>query len=312
MRAFIIRRFFTSLLALSVASMVIFGASRLLGDPRHNLLPQQGYGFNEVEWKKAGDKLHLNDPIPIQYAYWVYDVIRGDFGQDLIDRHRINKKIVPRLWPTAMLAGFSWVIATLIGIPLGILSAVKRNTIWDLMGRIVAMLGYSLPTFWVGILLILIFAVWLRWLPAATMGTGGGFPLKHIILPSITLGWVAMAGYVRLVRSSMLEIMDSEYIKLARAKGVSENIVIWKHGFRNAAIAPLTYGGLLLAGLITGSVAAETVFAWPGIARWAVEAIWTNNLPVLVATTLVFTVAYIVLNFLVDILYVFVNPRVRY
>lgn len=313
MQSFIIRRFFTSLLALSIATMAIFAMSRTLGDPRMNLLPEQGYGFDQEEWERAGERLHLNDPLPIQYGYWVIDTLQGDLGQDLTDRFQVKDKLIPRLWPTAMLAGVAWIVATVIGIPLGVLSAIRRGSFLDLTGRTIAMLGYSLPTFWVGIVLILIFAVWLGWLPAATMGTSGAlFPWKYLILPGITLGWVALAGYVRLVRSAMLEIMDSEYIKLARAKGVSEFYVVWKHGFRNAAIAPLTYGGILLAGLITGSIAAETVFAWPGIARWSVEAVWTNNLPVLVATTTIFTVSYIFLNFLVDILYSVVNPRVRY
>jgi peptide/nickel transport system permease protein len=197
-----------------------------------------------------------------------------------------------------------------IGIPLGVLSAVKRGGWLDYIGRTFAVLGQTLPTFWIGILGVLVFAVILGWLPSGTMGEG--FSPKHYVLPTATLGWFAAAGYVRLVRSAMLDVMDSEYIKLARAKGVGTNSIVWKHGFRNAAIAPLTYSGLLLGGLISGSVAVETVFAWPGIARFAVTAVQTNNFTVVAIVTLIFTAVYVVTNFFVDILYAFVDPRIRY
>ena len=310
MRKFIARRIVTSLVALIISTMIIFAISRMMGDPRVNLLPAQGYGLNQSEWEAAGRRLHLDKAIPIQYLFWLGDLLRGDLGQDLVDRREITSKLIPKIGPTMLLAISAWIFATVLGPPLGVLAAVKRGSIWDLLGRSIAISGQSLPTFWVGILGILIFAVWLRWLPVGTMGEG--FPIRHLVMPVVTLGWLAMAGYVRLVRSSMLEVLDSEYIKLARAKGVGEFSVIWKHGFRNAVIAPLTYGSLLLAGLITGSVAVETVFAWPGIARWAVEAVFTNNLPVLVAVTLIFTVLFVVTNFLVDILYALADPRVRY
>jgi peptide/nickel transport system permease protein len=179
------------------------------------------------------------------------------------------------------------------------------------MGRTFAVLGHSLPGFWLGIVAILIFAVWFELLPAGTMGLHG-VSWKNFVLPVAVLAWLPMAGYVRLVRSSMLEILDAGYITLARAKGLSERVIIWKHGLRNAIIAPLTFGGLLLANLVRGSVAVETVFAWPGIARWGVQAVWANNFNVLVLVTLVFTLGYVVMAVLVDILYGIVDPRIRY
>ena len=209
-----------------------------------------------------------------------------------------------------MLAGAAWILATAIGVPLGILSAVKRGTVWDYLGRGFAVLGHSLPSFWIGIAAILIFAVWLGWLPSGTMGVHGT-SWKNFVLPTVILAWLPMAGYTRLVRSSMLEILDSEFVKLARAKGVPDTVVVWKHGLRNAVIAPLTFSGLLLAGLITGSVAVETVFAWPGVARWGVQAVNNNNLNVLVTVTLVFTLAFVVLAFVIDLLYVVLDPRIR-
>ena len=292
------------------ATIIIFAASRLLGDPTVLLLPEEGYGLDSDELEKARKRLHLDKPVPLQYAFWVGDLLQGDLGQDLGDRHPISTKLRDKLPPTLQLGFAGYILATLIGIPLGVLSAVKRGSVWDMAGRIFALLGQSLPAFWIAILAILIFAVWLEWLPAGTQGEG--FSLKHYILPTLTLAWLPAAGYLRLMRSAMLEVLDSEYVKLARAKGVAVNTVIWKHAFKNALIAPLTLSGLILAGFITGSVSVEVVFGWPGIARLAVEAIQTNNLTTLSVITLIFTLIYVVLNFAVDIIYGAIDPRIRY
>ncbi len=310
MRAFVLRRFGTSLLALFGATILVFGLSRFLGDPRVLLLPDQGYGMDPSVWQKAFEDLHLDDPVPVQYAYWLWDLLRGDLGLDLQDRAPLAPKLPAKFGPTFRLALASWVLATLVGIPLGVVSAVRRGSVMDYFARTFALLGQTLPTFWIAILSILVFAVWLHWLPVA--GMGEGIAIRNYVLPSLTLGWFAAAGYMRLVRSAMLDVLDSEYIKLARAKGVGNTAIVWKHAFKNAAIAPLTYSGLLLGGLISGSIAVEVVFAWPGIARYGVDAVSTNNFTVLAVVTLIFTTAYVVLNFLVDILYAFVDPRIRY
>ncbi|MEX0761202.1 MAG: ABC transporter permease [Dehalococcoidia bacterium] len=309
MKRFIIRRLFTSILALVGVTVIVFSMSRMVGDPRILLLPQQGYGMNQQEWDAAASRLHLDRAIPVQYGYWIADILRGNLGMDLADRTPIAPKLTQKFGPTLTLSLSAWLLAIVVGVPLGVLSAVKRNSLLDYVARAIAIGGQSLPTFWVGILAILLFAVWLGWLPVGTMGEG--FAIRNLILPTIILAWLPLAGYVRLVRSAMLDIMDSEYIKLARAKGVVEWTVIWKHGFRNAIIAPLTFAGLTLAGLISGSIAVETVFSWPGIARYAVEAVWNNNLPVLAIVTLLFTVAFVVANFLVDVLYAYLDPRIR-
>lgn len=311
MAKFIFRRFITSFLALIVSTMVVFVISRGISDPAVLLLPQEGYGMDPVEFEKLKDSLHLNDSVPVQYWYWISGISQGDWGLDFATRQPIAPKLQEKWWPTAQLALSAFVVATVLGIPLGILSAVKRGTYLDLGGRSFAMLGQSLPTFWLGIVGIFIFSVRLGWLPSGTMQEEGFFLNKNLIMPTIVLAWLPMAGYLRLVRSAMLEVLDSEYIKLARAKGVSPQSVIWKHSFRNAILSPLTFAGVLLAGLITGSVAVETIFAWPGIARWAVEAVFSNNLTVLGAVTLVFTFFFIAANFVVDILYAFVDPRLR-
>lgn len=292
------------------ATIIIFAASRVLGDPTVLLLPEEGYGLDSAELEKARQRLHLDKPVPLQYAFWVGDLLQGDLGQDLGDRHPISTKLRDKLPPTLQLGFAGYILATLIGIPLGVLSAIKRGSVWDMIGRAFALLGQSLPAFWIAILSILVFAVWLEWLPAGTQGEG--FSIKHYILPTLTLAWLPAAGYLRLMRSSMLEVLDSEYVKLARAKGVGVNTIIWKHAFKNAAIAPLTFSGLVLAGFITGSVSVEVVFGWPGIARLAVEAVQTNNLTTISVITLMFTLIYVVANFVVDVIYGMIDPRIRY
>ena len=216
-----------------------------------------------------------------------------------------------RLPPTLKFALTSYIFAGVIGIPLGVLSAVSRGSLWDYVGRGFALFGQALPVFWVGIMLILIFSVKLRWFPTGTLGEGF-FSWKYYVLPTITLGWIAAATYLRLVRSSMLEILDSEFIKLARAKGVSYNTLIWKHGFRNALIAPLTFSSLLLTGFITGAVVTETIFAIPGLGRLAFQAINNNDFPIMVGVVLVWTALYVTMNFFTDMIYALVDPRIRY
>ena len=261
MRGFIIRRLFTSVIVLIGATMVIFALSRLLSDPKQLLLPEDAYGITQEMLDELEAQLNLDKPVPVQYAYWLWDLMRLDLGRDLADRQLIAPRLPGKIGPTVKLAAASWILATIVGIPLGVLAAVKRGSVWDYAGRIFALLGQTLPTFWVGIILILVFAVWFRLLPAGTMGEG--FNLKNWILPVVTLAWLGAAGYMRIMRSAVLEVLDSEFVKLARTKGVTNNMVIWKHAVQNAMIAPLTLSGLLLAGFITGSVSVEVVFGWP-------------------------------------------------
>jgi len=310
LRRFIVRRLFTSVLALLGATIIIFSASRLLADPVSLFTPNEGYGMTKEEYKRVVAQLHLDRSVPIQYGYWLADLVRGDLGRDLSDRNLIGPKLAKRIMPTLKLALAGWILATVVGVPLGVLSAMRRGSVLDYVGRTFAVLGQTLPVFWVAIIAVLIFSVQLKWLPSATMGEG--FAVRNYVLPTIALAWFPVAGYVRIVRSSMLDVLDSEYIKLARAKGVSNATVIWKHAFKNAALAPLTFAGLLLGGFIAGSVAVETVFAWPGLARYAVEAVQTNNFTVIAVVTLIFTGVYIVANFVIDILYAFLDPRIHY
>ncbi len=293
------------LLSLVGATIIVFSLSRLAGDPRYLFL-SSGYSSKEI-WDAWGEEYGLDKPLIAQYGIWFAKAIRGDFGQSLSTGYPTFDVIRRQIPATLQLASAAWVFVILTGLPLGVLSAVRRGTMWDLAGRTFALFGQALPPFWLGIMLILIFSVRLEWLPTSQRGGP-----DHYVLPAITLGWLASAGMLRLIRSSMLEVLDSEYIKLARAKGVRGPAVIWKHALRNALIAPLTYAALLLAGFLTGTVVTETVFAWPGLGRLTVTAINNNDFPVMTAAVLVFTVLYLLVVFMVDIAYAFVDPRIRY
>lgn len=308
---FLIRRIGFGILALIGATLLTFSLSRAAGDPRYLYAQEGGYGITQERWDALGEELGLDKPIIWQYAVWLGNMVKGNWQESLIDRKSVFDKVKISLPVTLKLAFSSFLFATVVGVPLGVLSAVKRGSIIDLLGRGFALFGQALPVFWVAIMLILLFSVRLKWLPTGTLGEGL-FPWKFYVLPTITLGWIAAASYLRLVRSAMLEILDSEFIKLARAKGVSTNSVIWKHGFRNALIAPLTFSALLLTGFITGAVVTESIFAINGLGRLAFGSIQDNDFPVMVAVVMVFTTFYVVMNFLTDMLYALIDPRIRY
>ena len=310
MTRFIIRRVAYMILTMVVATLLVFSLSRVVGDPRLLYVQEGGYGLSPEAWDALGVKLHLDKPVAVQYLYWLRDAVQLDLGDSMLDRKPVSEILYDALGPTLQLAFFGWIFATAVGIPLGVLSAVKRGSVWDYLGRGIALLGQTLPVFWVGIMGILIFAVQLRWLPVGTMPDE--FSFKHFIMPAITLGWFSAAGYLRLTRSAMLDVMDSEYIKLARAKGVNSTMVLWKHAFRNAIIAPPTFSSLVLAGFITGAIVTETVFSWPGLGRLAFTAVDDNDFPLIVGLMLLFTFMFLVVNLITDILYAYVDPRIRY
>lgn len=310
MTRFIIRRVGYMMVTMLVATLLVFSLSRIVGDPRLLYVQEGGYGLSPEAWDALGVKLHLDQPVAVQYLYWLKDAVRGDLGDSMLDRKPVVEIMFDATGATLQLAFFGWMFATLVGIPLGVLSAVKRGSVWDYLGRGVALLGQTLPVFWVGIMGILIFAVQLGWLPVGTRPEE--FSAKHYVMPAITLGWFSAAGYLRLTRSAMLDVMDSEYIKLARAKGVNATVVLWKHAFRNAIIAPLTFSSLVLAGFITGAIVTETVFSWPGLGRLAFSSVDDNDFPVMVGLMLLFTFMFLFVNLITDILYAYVDPRIRY
>ena len=311
MGPFLIRRLLFTFISVIGATAFVFTLSRMAGDPVLLYAKPAGYGMTEEYLDNLRKELGTDKPLVVQYLLWMGRVVRGDLGRTLLARQSVAKVIREKIFNTFQLAFAGWMFATLVGVPLGVLSAVKRGTFWDYLGRAFALFGQALPPFWIGLVGILIFAVYLGWLPAAFKGDG--ISVKHFILPAITIGWGASAGYVRLTRSAMLEILDSEFVKLARAKGLSGSMVIWKHALRNAIIPPLTFSFLLLAGLLNGAVVAEVVFAWPGLGRVAlVQAVNNNDFPLLTGAVLVFILIYLVVSFSADVLYALIDPRIRY
>ncbi len=316
MRGYLLRRAYFALLSLLAATMIVFGLSRVKGDPLLVYTQEGGgYGLSEQQKEEISKYLGLDKPLVVQYLVWVGNSLRGDFGKTLLDRAPVYGLIKGKLGATAQLAAAAWIFAVVTGVPLGVLSATRRGGALDYVGRAFALFGQALPQFWIAIMAIVIFAVQLDWLPAsgrALPGDSVGDQIKHFVLPTVTLGWLGSATYLRLVRSSMLEVLDSEFVKLARAKGVPAWKVVWKHALRNALIAPITYSSLFLAGFITGATVVELVFAWPGIGRLALTAVDNNDFALLTGIVLFFAAAYIFFNFVADVLYGWVDPRIRY
>jgi len=304
MQRYISIRIFQAVITLLILSLAVFLSVHLTGDPAAYLLgPEAG----RMEYEQIKQNMGLDKPLPVQYALFLGRVVRGDFGNSHITGRSARGLLLERFPATLQLAGVAFVLTIVIGIPLGILSAVKRDSIFDQIGKLFAVAGIAAPSFWIAIMLILLFGGILRWLP--TYGRGG---VEHFILPAFVLSWHSMAGVLRLSRSSMLEVLDSEYVKFARIKGLSESLVIYKHALKNAVIPVLTFSGLTLAGLLNGSVAIEVVFAWPGIGRLMLEGISRRDFPVVQATVLAAGFLYIATALVVDILYAYVNPRIRF
>ncbi len=311
MAQFFARRLLFMFISVVGATVVIFTLSRVAQDPRELFVPDSGYGISPEAWEELGNKLGFDKPVVVQYFLWLGRMLKGDFGESLSMQQPVSTIIGGKIGATVQLAIGGWIVAIIVGVPIGVLAAVKRGSVFDYLGRGVALFGQALPAFFVGILLILIFAVHFRWLPVGTRPQS--FDFTYYLLPCITLGWAPAAGIMRLTRSSMLEIMDSEFVKLARAKGVSNFKIIWKHALRNSLIPPLTSALLLMAGFLNGALVVETIFAWPGIGWIALSrAVYDNDLPLLLGTVFVFIAIYLVFALLADILYAFIDPRIRY
>jgi peptide/nickel transport system permease protein len=291
--------------------------SRLAGDPLLIYAKPGGYGMSPQRVADLSKKLGLDKPLAVQYLMWQGRVLTGDLGKTIVSETPVSRLVGERIMPTLQLGLTSSVFAIVLGLPLGVISAVKKGSVWDYVARIIALVGQAAPQFWIALMAILLFAVTLGWLPVGTSGPDdvsffSWAKLKYLVMPTVTLGWGPAAAILRLTRSSMLDVMDSEYVKLARAKGVSSNLVIWKHAFRNAVLQPLTVAALTLAGFVTGAVVIERIFAWPGIGQLTINAVWNNDFPTLTSTVLILTAVYVVLNFVADIGYMWLNPVIRY
>ena len=304
MQKFLIRRFIIIIITLFTVSVIAFGMVRSTGDPRSLLLADFA---SREQWDRLGEELGLNKPYYHQYALFAKDMVRGDFGDSIQERRPVLGIIAGHLWATFELGIAAFLFSLVVGIPLGVYSSVQRGSILDRFAMVVALVGQSAPSFWLGIMFIFLFAVRFEWVPPS-----GRQDWNSIVLPMITLSWVFIAGNLRIMRSAMLEVMDSEYIKLARAKGVSSRSIIWKHALRNALIPPLTFAGVNMSALMTGAVTTELVFAWPGIGQLAVQAMRSADYPLLQGIIIVFTLMYLAGSLIVDVLYGYIDPRIRY
>ena len=304
MQRFLIRRLLLTVVTLWLVSVLIFFMARISGDPT-TLLIDDYASATTLEDLRAS--LGLDKSYPEQYWIFLRNAVRGDFGVSIVQKQPVGELIMQRLPATLYLGLTAFLFSLVVGIPLGVLSSLKRGSIMDQVGKGIALIGQSAPPFWIGIMLMFFFAVRLGW-----VAPSGREEASSIILPAVTLGWFNVAANLRLMRSAMLDVMDTEYIKLARAKGVNANIVIWKHGLRNALIPPLTFAGITLGGLITGSLVAETVFAWPGLGQLAFLAVRDSDYPLLQGVVISFAAAYLATAFLVDVVYAYVDPRIRF
>jgi len=311
LQRFIARRLVFILFTVIGATLFVFVLTHMARDPRELWVPQGGFGASKEQWEQWGKELGFDKPLIVQYFLWLGRMLRGDLGNTLTHDRPVIGVIAGKLGATAQLALGAWLWAIIVGVPFGVLSAVKRASIWDYLARTFALFGQALPAFWVGILLIWIFAAMFNLLPSGGRPTGT-LSIKHYILPSVALGWHAAANLLRFTRSGMLEVLDSEYIKFAKSKGVRGWLVVWKHGLRNAVITPLTSALVILAGFITGNLVVEVVFAWPGLGRLLMDSVWTNDYPILVGCVLVYVLLFAGMAFIADIAYAYIDPRIRY
>ncbi len=302
MQAYIAQRIVSALATLLVVSVVVFTVTRLSGDPVRLMLPIEA---SNEEVARFRERLGFDRPLPVQYAEFLGRAVTGDLGRSLRYQQPALQVIVERLPATAALAGAAMAVALLIAIPAGVLSAARRGGLLDGLARGLALLGQALPAYWLGIMLIIVFAVQLRWLPAAGAGTPA-----HVVLPAVTLGLWPTARISRVLRASLIEALNGDYVRTARAKGLHEPQVVL-HALRNALLPVITVIGLSFGIVFGGAIITETVFAWPGTGRLLLDAVSQRDYPLVQAIVLVFAVLFLAINLLVDLLYGVLDPRVR-
>jgi peptide/nickel transport system permease protein len=304
MTRFVIVRLLQTFVALIGISILIFVLVRVSGDPTDLYRTSM---TSEEDIARIRHSLGLDKSWPEQYWIFITDLAQGDLGESLVKRRPVTEMIMERLPNTMSLAVSAFLVSMILAFFLGILGATKRDTFLDNGVKFIAILGQALPGFWVAIMAILVFSVYWQIFPPKGAGD-----FSHYVLPVATMAFFLMPGMMRLVRSGMLDVLDSDYIKMARIKGLSERVIVWKHALRNALIAPLTAAGMIFAMLITGMVVTEQVFAWPGIGRLSIEALFARDFPVVQGVTLMVGAAVLLINLLVDILYAYIDPQIRY
>jgi ABC-type dipeptide/oligopeptide/nickel transport system permease component len=304
MGRYILKRLWHTVYVAVGISIISFFFIHLSGDPVMLMLPPDA---SHAEVEALREQLGFNDPLPVQYWRFASHAVRGDLGTSLYHRVPAIDLIFERLPASLELAGAAMLIALVVSIPLGIVSAVKRGSFWDVSSMLGALFGLSMPHFWLGIMMILLFSVHLGWLPTSGRGT-----LAHLIMPSLALGLSLMAMFARLTRSVMLEVLSQDYVRTARAKGLREQWVIGKHALKNALIPLVTVAGMQFGFLIGGTVIIETVFAWPGVGRLVVQAIFSRDYPLVQAAVLVLAVLFVLINLITDLVYLYLDPQISY
>jgi len=304
MLQYILKRLWHTVYVIIGISMISFFFIHLSGDPVLLMLPGDA---SDQEIEELREQLGFNDPLYVQYVRFASKAIRGDFGESLYYHVPVMELVIERLPASLELAVAAMVFALVLAVPIGIISAVRRGSMLDMGSMLGALLGLSMPHFWLGIMLMLLFSVHLGWLPTSGRGT-----MAHLIMPAVSLGLSLMAMFARLTRSVMLEVLSLDYIRTARAKGLGEEIVIAKHALKNALIPLVTVAGMQFGFLIGGTVIIETVFAWPGLGRLVVQAIFSRDYPLVQAIVFVLSLLFVGMNLLVDILYVYLDPQISY
>ena len=305
MRRYVLRRIGLLVpVVLGVVTVVFLIVHLIPGDPIEIMLGEQALA---VDKEALRHEMGLDKPIHLQYVAFLKGLVRGDLGQSLHTKQPVLTSIARRLPATIELAAAAMAVALLLAIPLGLLAAYKKDSLVDQGSMLFALLGISMPNFWLGPLLIIVFSLKLGWFPVSGRGS-----LAHVVLPAITLGTAMAAILTRMTRASMLDVIQSDYITAARAKGVRESLVVLKHAFRNALIPVVTIVGLQIGGLLAGSIITETIFAWPGIGRLTIQAINARDYPLVQGCVLIIALGYVLVNFATDLLYGLIDPRIRY
>ncbi len=304
MTTYIIRRLLESILVLLGAVAITFVITRATGDPARLMLSDGATAEQLADFRRD---FGLDKPIPVQFVRYINDCLHGDLGKSIRHGLPVTQLIIDKLPNTLKLTFAAMLISLLLSFPIGVFVALHRNTFADSAGTIFALNGQAMPSFWVGLMLSFIFGVKLRWLPIS-----GSDTRMHLILPAVTLGFYLTGRLTRLIRSSMLEVLEKEYIRTARSKGILEKVVIWKHALRNASIPVVTYIGLIFADLLGGAMVIETVFAWPGVGRLVINAVLQRDFPLVQGVVLFSALIFVIVNLLVDILYTILDPRITY
>jgi peptide/nickel transport system permease protein len=303
MLTYIIRRLIHVVFVVFLVLTVVFFLTRLTGDPVHFFVPMD---TARADLEEIRERYGFNDPLWVQYIRFMGDAVRGDFGESLRQRDSATELVLSRVPATLQLGAAAMGLSILVGVPLGIFSAINRGSLGDKAATLISVLGLSVPAFLMGLLLILFFSVYLGWLPTSGRGS-----IQHLIMPTVTLAAFSVARYARLSRSTMLDVLGQDYIRTGRAKGLSESKVVWIHALKNASIPLLTITGLQAGHLLGGSVIVEQIFAWPGMGRLLVQSLLNRDFPVVMAAIVFVALVYTLFSLLTDLAYAWANPEVR-